>query len=124
MARSELEKLIAVTRGNGAVGSGLSSLTRLLVDVLHRNQTPKPALTGGAAPPRLTQGKTIHPEGTSSARLLKAAPVMPAAAGVVINQLLARCDRGILGVARARHQAAPSRCRLRTVVQTASRMRP
>ena len=85
MARSELEKLIAVTRGNGAVGSGLSSLTRLLVDVLHRNQTPKPALTGGAAPPRLTQGKTIHPEGTSSARLLKAAPVMPAAAGVVVS---------------------------------------
>lgn len=85
MARSELEKLIAATHGNGGVGSGLSSLTRLLVDVLHLNQTPKAALTGGAVPPRLTQGKAVHPEGINSARLLKAAPVMPAATGVVVT---------------------------------------
>ena len=85
MARSELDKLIAATHGNAGVGSGRSSLTRLLADVLHLNQTPKAAPAGGAAPPRLTQGKVIHPEGTSSARLLKAAPVMPAAAGVVVS---------------------------------------
>ena len=85
MARSELDKLLGATHGNGGSAGGRTSLTRLMAEVLHLSGTPKATSSGGAAPPRLTQGKAIHPEVTTSTRLLKAAPVMPAPAGAVVK---------------------------------------
>ena len=85
MARSELDKLLAVRHSNGGTGGGRSGFTRLLAEVLNLSRTPKAASTAGAAPPRLTPGKTLHPEVTTSSRLLKAAPVTPAAAGAVVR---------------------------------------
>ncbi len=99
MARSELDKLLAATHGNGGTGGGRGSFTRLLAEVLNLSRTPKAAPAAGAAPPRLTQGKAIHPEVTTSARLLKAAPVIPAAPGAVargasdLGRLAAQVDQ-------------------------------
>ena len=85
MARSELDKLLAATHGNGGTGGGRSNFIRLLAEVVNLSRAPKVGPAAGAAPPRLTQGKTIHPEATNNARLLKAAPAIQAVVGAAVT---------------------------------------
>lgn len=84
MARSELDKLLA-TETKGGTGSGRTGFTRLMAEVLKLSRTPKAAPAAVTAPPRFSQSKAVNPEVSTSARLLKAAPVTPATAGAAFK---------------------------------------
>ncbi|MEO8129855.1 MAG: hypothetical protein ABJF23_21165 [Bryobacteraceae bacterium] len=85
MARSELDKLVAATAGKGAADNGRSSFTRLMAEVLKLSRTPQKATVTAPAPPALPKSRTVQPEVTTAAKLLKAAPVAPTVEKVLLS---------------------------------------
>src|SRR3954449_11969306 len=102
MARSELDKLLAVTQTKGA--SGRTDFTRLMAEVLKLGRPAKTATPQEKAPQRLSSPKAINPESTTPSRLLRAAPVAPASIPIVLpasNNDLGRLAAQIDGLQRA-----------------------
>ena len=85
MARSELDKLLAATETKRTSDASRSGLTRLMAKVLRLSRTPKALPVAAHAPPPLPKSRAVQPEVTTAAKLLKAAPVVPAVERVLLR---------------------------------------